>query len=65
MREIPELSVFNKKRNTYRIKVYKDVKVNLTTLDGLSTITLFNIVYVSNYFTNIVVIGRLSRRGIY
>ena len=30
MREILESSVFNKKRNIYRIKVYKDVKVNLT-----------------------------------
>ena len=65
MREILELSVFNKKRDIYRIKAYKDVKVNLIILDGLFIITLLNIAYVSNYLTNIVVIGRLSRKSIY
>ena len=65
VRETPESSVFNKKRNTYRIKAYKDVKVNLTISDGLSTITLLNIAYVSSYLINIIAIKRLSRGGIY
>ena len=65
MREVSESSVFNKKRDIYRIKVYKDVKVNLTILNDLSIITLFNIAYVPGYFINIVVIRRLSRGGIY
>ena len=65
MREVLELSVLNKKRDIYRIKVYKDVKVNLIILDGLFIITLFNVAYVSNYLTNIVVIERFSREGIY
>ena len=65
MREILESSVLNKKRNIYRIKAYKDVKINLIILDGLSIITLFNIVYVPGYLINIIAIERLSRGGIY
>ena len=65
MREVLELSVFNKGRNIYRIKVYRDVKVNLIILNGPSIITLFNVAYVPSYLTNIVVIRRLSRGGIY
>ena len=65
MREVSKSSVLNKKRDTYRIKVYKDVKINLTILDGPFIITLFNIAYVPGYLTNIVVIRRLSRRGIH
>ena len=65
MREVSELSVLNKKRNIYRIKVYEDAKVNLTILDGLSTITLLNIAYVPGYLINIIVIKRLSRGGIH
>ena len=65
MRKILKSSVFNKRRDIYRIKAYKDVKVNLTTLDGLSIITLLNIAYVPGYLTNIVVIRRLSRGGVY
>ena len=65
MREILKSSVFNKKRNIYRIKAYKDVRVNLTILDDFSTIKLFNIVYVPGYLTNIVIIGRLNRGNIY
>ena len=65
MRKIPESSVLNKKRDIYRIKVYKDVKVNLTILNNFFIITLLNIVYVSNYLTNIIVIRRLNRGGIY
>ena len=65
MREVLESSVLNKKRDIYRIKVYKDVKINLTILDDPSTITLFNIVYVPDYLTNIITIRRLSRGSIY
>ena len=65
MREVLKLFVLNKKRNIYRIKAYKDVKVNLIILDDLSIITLFNIVYVPNYLINIITIGRLSRGNIY
>ena len=65
MRETLKSSVLNKKRNTYRIKAYKDVKVNLITLNGPSIITLFNVAYVLSYLTNIVIIGRLSRKDIY
>ena len=65
MRKVLELSVLNRKRDTYRIKAYRDVKVNLITLDDLSIITLFNIVYVPGYLTNIIAIGRFSREGIY
>ena len=65
VREILELFVFNKERNIYRIEAYKDVKINLIILDGLFTITLFNITYVSDYLINIVAIKRLSRGNIY
>ena len=65
MREILILSVFNRKRDIYRIKAYEDVKINLTILDGPFTITLFNIVYVFNYLINIVIMGRFSREGVY
>ena len=65
MRKAPESSVLNKKRDTYRIKAYKDVKVNLTTPDGPSTITLLNIAYVPSYLTSIVTTKRFSRGGIY
>ena len=65
MREILKLSVFNKERDIYRIKAYKDVKINLTTLDGPFIITLFNVAYVPDYLTNIVVIRRFSRGDIY
>ena len=65
VRKAPESFVFNRRRNIYRIKVYKDVKVNLITLDGPFIITLFNNVYVSDYLINIIVIKRLSRGSIY
>ena len=65
MREAPESSVLNKKRDIYRIKAYKDVRVNLTTLDDPFIITLLNIAYVPNYLINIVAIRRLSREDIY
>ena len=65
MRKALELSVLNKKRNTYRIKAYKDAKVNLIILDDPFTITLFNIAYVPGYLTNIIAIKRLSRGDIY
>ena len=65
MREALKSSVLNKKRNTYRIKTYKDVKVNLITLDDPSIITLLNIAYVPNYLINIVTIKRFSRKNIY
>ena len=65
MRKILKLSVLNKERDIYRIKAYKDVKVNLIILNGPFIITLFNIVYVPGYLTNIVVMERLSRGGIY
>ena len=65
VREILESSVLNKKRDIYQIKAYKNVKVNLTTPDGPSIITLFNIAYVPNYLTNIIAIRRLSRGDIY
>ena len=65
MQEILKSSVLNKKRDTYRIKIYKDVKVNLITLDNPFIITLLNIAYVPGYFINIVIIGRFSRGGIY
>ena len=65
VRKVLELFVFNKKRNIYRIKVYKDVKVNLTILDDLFIITLFNIAYVPGYLINIIIIRRLSRGSIY
>ena len=65
MREALELSVLNKKRDIYRIKVYKNVKVNLTTLDGPFIITLLNIAYVPGYLTNIIIIKRFSRESIY
>ena len=57
VRKVPESSVFNKKRDTYRIKAYRDVKINLTILDSPFTITLLNIAYVPNYLTNIIAIG--------
>ena len=65
MWEVLESSVLNKKRDIYRIKAYKDVKVNLTILDGLFIITLFNIAYVPSYLTNIIAMERFSRGGIY
>ena len=65
MRETLEIAIFNKRRDIYRIKAYKNLKVNLTTLDGLSIITLFNVAYVPGYLINIVVIKRLSRGNIY
>ena len=65
VREVSELSVFNKRRNIYRIKAYKNVKVNLIILDGLFIITLLNIVYVPGYIINIIAIKRFSRGGIY
>ena len=65
MREASESSVLNKGRDIYRIKAYKNVRVNLTILDGLSIITLFNVVYVRGYLINIIVMGRFSRGGVY
>ena len=65
MREVLELSVLNKERDIYRIKAYKNVKINLITLNDPSTITLFNIAYVPDYLTNIIVIERLSRGDVY
>ena len=65
VRKIPESSVFNKRRDIYRIKIYKDVKVNLIILDGPFIITLLNVAYVSDYLINIVAIRRFSRGGIY
>ena len=65
MREILKSSVFNEKRDIYRIKAYKDVKVNLTILDGFFIITLLNIAYVPNYLINIIIMRRFSRGGIY
>ena len=65
VREVSKSSVFNKKRDIYRIKTYKDVKVNLIILDDFSIITLLNVAYVPGYLINIVVIKRLSRGGIH
>ena len=65
VRKTLESSVFNKRRDIYRIKAYKDAKINLIILDGLSTITLLNVAYVSSYLINIIIIKRLSRGGIY
>ena len=65
MREALESFVLNKKRDIYRIKVYKDVKINLIILNDPSIITLLNIAYVPNYLTNIITIGRFSRKNIY
>ena len=65
VREVLELSVLNKGRDIYRIKVYKNVKVNLTILNSLFIITLLNVAYVPDYLTNIIIIGRFSRKGIY
>ena len=65
VREAPESSVLNGGRDTYRIEAYGDAKVNLTTPDGPSTITLLNVAYVPGYLTNIVAMGRLSRGGVH
>ena len=65
VREASESAIFNKGRNTYRIKAYGDVKVNLTTPDGPLIIILLNIAYIPGYLTNIVAMGRLSREGVY
>ena len=65
VREVLELSVLNKERDTYRIKAYRNVKINLTILDSPSIITLLNVAYVPGYFINIIVIGRFSRGGVY
>ena len=65
MRKASELFVLNRKRDTFRIKAYKDAKVNLIILNDPSIITLLNIVYVPSYLTNIIVIERLSRENIY
>ena len=65
MRKALESSVLNRERDIYRIKAYEDVKINLIILNGFFIITLFNVAYVSDYLTNIVVIGRFSRGGVY
>ena len=65
VREVPESAVLNGERDTYRIKAYGDVKVNLTTPDKPLIIILLNIAYITGYLTNIVTIRRLSRKGVY
>ena len=64
-RKIMLIETLFKNKNVYLIKVYGSVQVMLQILKRIKKITLRNVTLVIGYLTNIVVMRRLSKGGVY